>query len=758
MTQHILITNQSDPTLLDDVVLQHSPHDPPAITFGDGLRVDQTIPPLTNDLQRLSTIPINHFPIGGGPTPFAVTTFHSPGPSIVRLTNSPGMGLPIELWLYILTFLARDAMSLLACALTCTWFRYDAEDLIRELYTWEVDPTKYSDLDELLEGIYHSRYGNIIRILKVGTQWKSDTSPLFPRVLSVIPLQLSRRLPLLYELIFHNLIINPQPCPSRWILYGRAFSNVATIRLKRTQFPLFEDVVSLITSFPAISELHLDSVSCNERRILSHSMRESRKPHVVFKDLGIRGGGFDNGYWFQAAFVQWLVRWEIQVPGLIDFDMISPKYTHSPIIPDPHPFLLNPAHPHRSNAFRLRDVPGMGLTIELWEYIITFLSCDVMSLLACALTCRRLRGPAEGIIRTLRDKIYATRYDDLNNLVEALRTEPKFARAVDHLKVEGGSLERIPVVLSVLPIRLSSLLISLRELEFWNFTVESQPYPSRWSLYGRAFPNLTKLHLANIRFPSLKDSVALITSFPALTTLVLRYLQLGSPVIPMCVFTCSNKRRLMLHTLEIQDYDTSSFLSVFIPWFARRNVRILTLNLVSECIFSESCRQLLSHSREHLQGLELLFCTGQTPKQSPEKLASKTQSCILFGTRIDFYPAEIRRLGFPALSSSKFPDLIEPFIPWFLAIIVPHASQSLKTMEIEVKPTSKDLESFAWTRLDVVLSSWFMINHAKNNSKLALILDRKHSDFKGLSIESLFPLTTSLGKSRWGTFNTLSIW
>ncbi|KAJ3487594.1 hypothetical protein NLI96_g3435 [Meripilus lineatus] len=276
------------------------------------------------------------------------------------------------------------------------------------------------------------------------------------------------------------------------------------------------------------------------------------------------------------------------------------------------------------------------LPMELLLDILEYLARDVKFLLACALTCRRLRPLAQVMINKFRlffIKINATRYDDLDELVEWLRPAPKLGRSIETFQVTGMSKESIPVVLSVLPIRLSSLLISLRELQFKHFAVESQPHLSRWSLYGRAFPNLTTLELFSIRFPSLKDFVALITSFPALTTLVLTFFELGSPLIP----------------------------------------------------------------------------------------------------------TEISNLG-------------ERYIQWFLAMIVPHAACSLKTMEVEVIPTSEDIESFAWRRLDVVLSSWFMVNQAKNNSKLTLFLDKTYLIDNDLSVESLFPLSTSLGKDRWVKF------
>ncbi|KAJ3481012.1 hypothetical protein NLI96_g7954 [Meripilus lineatus] len=303
---------------------------------------------------------------------------------------------------------------------------------------------------------------------------------------------------------------------------------------------------------------------------------------------------------------------------------------HSPrdifVPPSPHG-CPDPLH---QSLVRLRSPEGMKLPIELWLEILKYLSRDAMSLLACALTCRGLQRHAEVMIYKLRNllTIDVTRYDDLNTLVEVFRTSPKLAREIgNRLELRGKSNESVPVVLSVLPIRLSTLLISVRKLQFRGFTIGSQPYPSRWSLYGHAFPNLTKLQLASVKFPSLKDFVALVTSFPALTTLFLVSLELENPVIPISI---------EIHNLE--------------------------------------------------------------------------KHCI----------------------------------PWFLAIVAQPA-HSLQVITIRVKPAAEDIQSFAWTRLDVVLSSWFIVNYIKHKTKLFLEFWVPRLENSNYLIESLFPLTTSLG-------------
>lgn len=422
---------------------------------------------------------------------------------------------------------------------------------------------------------------------------------------------------------------------------------------------------------------------------------------------------------------------------------------HSPrdifVPPSPHG-CPDPLH---QSLVRLRSPEGMKLPIELWLEILKYLSRDAMSLLACALTCRGLQRHAEVMIYKLRNllTIDVTRYDDLNTLVEVFRTSPKLAREIgNRLELRGKSNESVPVVLSVLPIRLSTLLISVRKLQFRGFTIGSQPYPSRWSLYGHAFPNLTKLQLASVKFPSLKDFVALVTSFPALTTLFLVSLELENPVIPMCVFTCFN-RKLVLQKLEILDENFSSFFVALVAWIIRKDAQIHTLDLSSSCIYSESCQRLLYHFQEHLKILKFQFLDNERAEpstQSFEKLTGKTWSCKLFGAFIDCYLIEIRRLRFPVLSSIEIHNLEKHCIPWFLAIVAQPA-HSLQVITIRVKPAAEDIQSFAWTRLDVVLSSWFIVNYIKHKTKLFLEFWVPRLENSNYLIESLFPLTTSLG-------------
>ncbi|KAJ3487596.1 hypothetical protein NLI96_g3431 [Meripilus lineatus] len=617
MAQYIPTTNHNDPTL-NNTVLQRSPHHSFTIAFVDDLGSDQTIPPLTTGLLISSTAFADHSPIDEDPPPFAGTTLHPPGDTIVRCTKMPGMGLPIELYLYILTFLAHDAVSLLACALTCTRFRGDAERMIRDLHTWTVDPSGNNDLNELLEGIRYSRYGRIIRILRVGTRRKAGTPSLFPRALSVIPLQLSRQLPSLRELVFQDLTINPQPCPSRWILYGRAFSSVTTVTLEHTRFPLFGDVISFTTSFPAVSKLHLDSLSCVDRRIPSSIMRNTRKLTVVFETLEIRSGGSDDGYWFQGAFIQWLVRRNVQVRGMIDVDTMSPKYIRSPVIADHH----------HGSTVRLTDIPGMGLPIEPWKRIIDVLSWDAMSLLACALTCRFMCNSAKSMLENLKQcTINATQYDGLNCLIGGIRGHPKNGKAPFVLEITAQNARDLPVALPLIPIRLSQQLTSLHELRFRNITANSQTHMSTWTLYGRAFSSVTQLGLHEVHFPSFEDFVALITSFPTLTLLRLVEISCHNNSDP---FSCTTPQKCQKKQLtQVQDLEfwgnTIEFTEIFWRWIVRTdsNSQLRRLYLDEYAAATEGVSRLLSHNRKHIQYFGVENDRQLKDKEAPRLWLSK---------------------------------------------------------------------------------------------------------------------------------------
>ena len=78
----------------------------------------------------------------------------------------------------------------------------------------------------------------------------------------------------------------------------------------------------------------------------------------------------------------------------------------------------------------------MGLAVETWLHILSFLSCDRLALLACALTCRCLRGPAQDMIHAPCCPTIST-YQDLDALVEKLRGSHALAMGTRELRIRA---------------------------------------------------------------------------------------------------------------------------------------------------------------------------------------------------------------------------------------------------------------------------------------------------------------------------------
>ncbi|KAJ3479900.1 hypothetical protein NLI96_g8734 [Meripilus lineatus] len=249
----------------------------------------------------------------------------------------------------------------------------------------------------------------------------------------------------------------------------------------------------------------------------------------------------------------------------------------------------------------------MGLPVELWYYVVGFLTQDAMSLLACALTCRLLCDPAQRMIDRLHSgSIDASKYDDLNKLVEEIRNSPGHPKAIHQLDIEGWSMKTGPVALSVIPIRLSRQLMALRQLTLKDFDSKYQVHPSTWFLFGRAFPSVIRLVLSSIQFPSFRDFVVFVTSFPALIALELSGIRLRSRIIPIGVARSYNKRKSTLQELGIRDETGSFFLAAFVQWLVRREVQVRRLN-ITEWVASVPCQRLVSHFRGHLQDFTLQY-------------------------------------------------------------------------------------------------------------------------------------------------------
>lgn len=101
----------------------------------------------------------------------------------------------------------------------------------------------------------------------------------------------------------------------------------------------------------------------------------------------------------------------------------------------------------------------------------------------------------------------------------------------------------------------------------------------------------------------------------------------------------------------------------------------------------------------------------------------------------------------------------ESDISW-IVMILPYVVHSLKWLCLWILPhPSEDFDSFSWKRLDVTLSSCFVVSRVrhKSNFDISLKLQLARGMYGNVSVWSLFPLTTSLVRSIWAsnfeTFN-----
>ncbi|KAJ3490766.1 hypothetical protein NLI96_g1188 [Meripilus lineatus] len=103
--------------------------------------------------------------------------------------------------------------------------------------------------------------------------------------------------------------------------------------------------------------------------------------------------------------------------------------------------------------------PETGLPREVWLNIfdILYRRRSAFTLLACALTCRYLREPAQGMINRLRWRtIRSWMYEDVDQLVEHVRNAPRDAKRIIRISFKSNRTSaKSAVALSVVPLRLA---------------------------------------------------------------------------------------------------------------------------------------------------------------------------------------------------------------------------------------------------------------------------------------------------------------
>lgn len=200
---------------------------------------------------------------------------------------------------------------------------------LRSLRMW-----MYEDIDRLAEDIRNApRDVKLIKQVSFQADVRDGESAGSTVALSAVPLRLAgqRGLKNVDTLELGDLRLahcgiethfHSYSCP----LYGRAFPNVVRIQLNAFQFPSFIDFAFFVTSFPALTTLQLESISCKNQVISPSVARGPKKRDLRLKALQVHGHS-GKEKWFAQTFLYWFLRRCSRFPEMIDFD--EPMFDHS---------------------------------------------------------------------------------------------------------------------------------------------------------------------------------------------------------------------------------------------------------------------------------------------------------------------------------------------------------------------------------------------------------------------------------------------
>lgn len=226
------------------------------------------------------------------------------------------MGLPVELWSHTIRFLARDPLSLLACALTCKSLHILADDMLKDLRSRHLDPSGYEDVDQLAQEAFDSPKGaqclehlTVQPNLNASRKGTIAAEAAYPVALSVMPFLLSkkhRRLSTMIIDLHVGAIVDLHP--DTWRLFGYSFCCVTELTLHAIVFPSFVDYMHLISSFRSLIALSLSDLSCRNQRITPTITSCPRKDDLQLQTLKIISGTTAEETWFQETLVYWFIR------------------------------------------------------------------------------------------------------------------------------------------------------------------------------------------------------------------------------------------------------------------------------------------------------------------------------------------------------------------------------------------------------------------------------------------------------------------
>lgn len=259
------------------------------------------------------------------------------------------------------------------------------------------------------------------------------------------------------------------------------------------------------------------------------------------------------------------------------------------------------------NQSRTKSLRGMGLPLELWDRVVNYLQIDseAYALLACCLTCSTFYSFASHWLEWLNEQhINVGDYTDINRLEWEMSIVAGRARVIGALVLIHRVPAGPPSLAAIgLPSRSSYpsaqlevgqpdglyagippliVLYRLGVVRVVNLTSLSlrieygrlEVHPSTWSIFGRAFRQLTRLYLTYILFPSV-DFTKLLSALSNLQTLSLSSIACFRQVVPPSISRSPHRARANTLIVELNynhfsNFRTHWFLETFVRWIVPR--------------------------------------------------------------------------------------------------------------------------------------------------------------------------------------------
>lgn len=344
--------------------------------------------------------------------------------------------------------------------------------------------------------------------------------------------------------------------------------------------------------------------------------------------------------------------------------------------------------------------------------VINLLRLDPDSLLARALTCKRLSVPAKVRIRKLvSPKIFLSDYTDIDRLVAEIRTSPSRARCIRSLYENGLGIHPA-LAFPVVPLRLGNVLVNLTYLCLQSIPAQFHAHPTIWYIHGRAFRTVKTLELQSVQFPSFNTFIQLVTSFPSLGELRLSLTSCASRRIAPSLFRIPRTRRTHLDCLVLENLlvngsnDERWFVSTFIWWFCSSEMLVYDkLQMDGSLLLYPPGHQLVQFASKFLKTLSMTFPNADA---DPTKRILPGQKSTSRKSSDTDYLLGIFRVGFPDLEAIYLWNIQCDHIP-VIRDLFSHSMAHLRRLTISVSPPLGPIQ--LWRDLDALLFSWLMVRH-----------------------------------------------